>query len=991
MMVTYRGKMIHKKERFVIPSVDLGGTKIAFAFMRADKQRKTARVYPPTDVVKIKNRTDAGKTLELIARLIKKRTREMERMGWVVLKLVGMGAPGLHLEDGSVDPKSVPNIPGLAKTKPAVLLEEMLGKEWKVFINNDGAVQAVASADAFVRSPDYKQKWAKIIDETGGKIIYFGPGTGFGAGKIFVHRDKKVTPMPGSQAFFDTVIRDGKTAEHLIGGYGIGKIAQLREKADLERGIPAFLKMTEGYETWRKDPDKKIEEQLGKITGEVVARAYDAGDKTTKKKAKEIFVQAGRDLAKLMIQLHKGRGKKTVLEWDKRDWDSVKGTGVFLVAGLLIKPTGKELILPSARAALKDAGYAKKIKIIEMDQLPTMKNMKGRIGIFGASLIIPEKEILARKAAYSLNVGKNRINRYISNEIRKTWLEKQRPVLLAIDGYSGIEWNKSISQIKQRLEKDGMKVTIIDFASSYRSRKKIEKIIQPYMTENRTFGRIFHGKLEDFIDQTRVENLKERFENYLKTKAKSPRAILCFGPGAACKQLIKLYDLVFYRDIIREEITRRSRKGLVMPLGASGKNESRKGQPAYLAGKRFHYVDFPLLDRHKKSIQKRIDFYIDDNLAREPKLIDRKILDELISHLAQGPFQLKAFHDEGVWGGQWLKKVRKLPDEMVNCAWAYELMAYHMSVKIPVKDTFIETPFANLLDREPDRIMGGRVRRRFKGIWPIRVNYDDCWEGGDMAIQIHPDASYIKKNFREPLHQDESYYIMAATPDAYVYLGLKKDIETDKFYEAVRKAETEGIPFDHRQYVNVFPAREGDLFLIPAGTVHASGKGCVVLELSSTTDRYTFHFYDYLRPDLNGKLRDIHSKHAFDMMHKYPHRTTPWVKKHLMQKPRLIRKGKGWAEYLIGKLEGIIPEIHRIEMTTTLEDDTSGVPHVLSLVKGKGATIQSRLFPERRFDLNFSETVIIPACFGKYAIVNRDNKSCKILKTLVNPSWLKNH
>ena len=320
---------------------------------------------------------------------------------------------------------------------------------------------------------------------------------------------------------------------------------------------------------------------------------------------------------------------------------------------------------------------------------------------------------------------------------------------------------------------------------------------------------------------------------------------------------------------------------------------------------------------------------------------------------------------------------------MVNCAWAYELMAYHMSVKIPVGDTFIEVPFANILDKEPDKVMGEHVNGQYKGVWPIRVNYDDCWHGGDMAIQIHPDAAYIKKQFNEPLHQDESYYILAATPDAYVHLGLKQGVNLSEFEKAVHKAEAQGVPFDHRKYVNVFPAKEGDLFLIPAGTVHASGKGCVVLELSATTDRYTFHFYDYLRPDLNGKLRDIHAKHAFNMVNKYPYRTTPWVKKHLIQKPRIIRKGKDWTEYLIGKKKGMVFEVHRFEFATTVPDNTKGFPHVLSMVKGDGVTVRPQEFPERQFHLNFSETVLLPAAMGKYTIINESDKPCKVLKTVV--------
>ncbi len=979
--------MKQKKHAIVFPSVDLGGSKIDFAFFRTDGERKAALKYPPSDVIKTNGRTDAGKTLKLVAGLIKKRTREAENLGWTVLKLVGMGAPGLYLEDGSVDPKTVPNIPGLAKIKPADLLEDLLGRDWKIYLNNDGVVQAVAAADAFVRSAGYNKKWSKKVEETGGKVIYFGPGTGFGAGKVVVRQDKQVQPISGSQAFFDILVRDGKTAEDLLGGYGIGKIAQIRERVNLEENKAVFLKFTEGYKEVGTNPHRITESELSKISGKVVAKAFSSTDRVAKKMAREVFVQAGRDLATLMIQLHEGKGKKRIFKWDKKDWHSVKGTRVFLAAGLLIKPAGKKVILPSAKQVLNKAGYSRKIHIVEMDQLSTMDKIKGKIGVFGASLLVPEKEIRKKTWEHFLLKGTNRINRHILDVTQRAFFEKARPIILAIDGYCGIDWKKNILQIKRRLEKSGFKVTAIDFASYYKSTKEIEQVIPPDKIADKTFGRIFKGKLEDLLDENRVNGLKETFERFKKETPKTPKAILCFGPGAASKPLRHLYDIIVYRDITREEITKRNKRGLVVSLGARGKQVSGKGQPAYLAGKRLYYIDFPVLDRHKKILKKYIHFYIDDNLPGKPKLIDQKILDEMIFHLAQGPIQLKAFHDKGVWGGQWLKKIRNLPKEMANCAWAYELMAYHMSTKIPVHNTAIEIPFADILNKEPVKIMGERVNRLFKGVWPLRVNYDDCWKGGDMAIQIHPDAPYIKKQFNEPLHQDESYYIMAAAPDAYVHLGLKQGIDIAEFNEAVRKAEAEGIPFDHRKYVNVFPAKEGDLFLIPAGTVHASGKGCVVLELSATTDRYTFHFYDYLRPDLNGKLREIHSKHAFNMLNKYPHRTTSWVTKHLIQKPRLVRKGKDWAEYLLGKMKALVFEVRRFEFATAVEDNTKGFPHVLSMVKGDGVIIQSQVSPERKFHLHFSETVLLPACLGKYTIINQDDKPCKVLKTIVNPSW----
>ena len=89
--------------------------------------------------------------------------------------------------------------------------------------------------------------------------------------------------------------------------------------------------------------------------------------------------------------------------------------------------------------------------------------------------------------------------------------------------------------------------------------------------------------------------------------------------------------------------------------------------------------------------------------------------------------------------------------------------------------------------------------------------------------------------------QDESFYIVATGPGSKVYLGLKEEADKDEFYEMVRRAETKGVPFDHDKYVNSIPSKAGDLFLIPAGTVHASGRNEVVLEISATTYRYTFH------------------------------------------------------------------------------------------------------------------------------------------------------
>jgi len=263
--------------------------------------------------------------------------------------------------------------------------------------------------------------------------------------------------------------------------------------------------------------------------------------------------------------------------------------------------------------------------------------------------------------------------------------------------------------------------------------------------------------------------------------------------------------------------------------------------------------------------------------------------------------------------------------------------------------------------------------------------YDDGYGGGNMAIQVHPDTAYIKKHFNEPMRQDESYYILHTGSGAKTYLGLNEDTNVDEFRQACIKAEKEGVPFDYEKYVNGIPTKPGDYLLIPAGTIHASGRNQVVLEIDGYIGAYgpgyTFHFYDYLRPDLDGALRAIHLEHSFSMLRKT--RRAKWVAKHLKQKPRLIRADKDWAEYIIGERKDMFYKVHRLEFKKRIEDDTKGKFHVLTLVEGDSIIVQSQEHSERKFAIKFTETLIVPACLGKYTIKNLGSKPCKVTKALL--------
>jgi mannose-6-phosphate isomerase class I len=277
--------------------------------------------------------------------------------------------------------------------------------------------------------------------------------------------------------------------------------------------------------------------------------------------------------------------------------------------------------------------------------------------------------------------------------------------------------------------------------------------------------------------------------------------------------------------------------------------------------------------------------------------------------------------------------------------------------------------------------MGERVLKQFRGEFPIRFDYLDTMEGGSLSIQVHPDTPYIHSQFGEPYHQGESYYIIAAKPGSRVYLGLKGQADEEKFRRLVRRSKRSGLPFDHQRYVNSLPSKVGDLFLIPPGTIHASGANQVVLEISATTYRYTFKLYDYLRPNLDGTMRPIHADHGFAQVRFS--RRTDWVKQHLKQPPRLIRSGSGWSEYSLGDVRGLFHTAHRLEFSRQVPDAATDRFHILTIVEGEKAEIRSRKHPRRRRAFGFSETVIVPACFGEYTIRNLGRGKCKVVKSFV--------
>jgi len=580
----------------------------------------------------------------------------------------------------------------------------------------------------------------------------------------------------------------------------------------------------------------------------------------------------------------------------------------------------------------------------------------------------------------SIITGRNEVCQFICNLVIQHIRSSKKVCVAAFDGFPGVEWESIIPNIEDLLQKRGLSSKAIDIRSCYKPTSEIEEMVKPSLTNDPHFGFVFPGKLKDFFDTAHLDSVIRKIKEYKRKKGRenSIDVLICYGTGAVLPALRGLSDFSFYVDITREELLKRLEKKTAFPLGCQESTISDSLLP-----RRLSYVDYQVLKLHKKYILKYMDWYIDGNNPENPKLLSRDVYEGILSILAHYPFRLKPLYIPRIWGGKYMLKIRNLP--MEACAFVIEVLPSEQNVRILVGNTILEIPFLNVVWAQPINILGRKSVEKFGAYFPLTLNYDDTYQGGSLAIQVHPNGRYMKSKFNEFMRHDESYYVVKAWEGAKTYHGFKEDTDLDELRRLGEESEQKKIPFDHDLYINSWQSEVGDLFLLPAGTVHASGENQLVLEIdfdgSKNGQEYTFHLYDYLRPDLEGKLRAIHIDHFFNVVR--PYRKTKWVADNLKQSPRAIRSGEGWAEYLLGERHDMDYKVHRLEFQKKIEDDTRGTFHALVLVEGERVIVRSNEHPEKQFQVHYTESVIIPASLGSYSVINQGRSFCKLTKALL--------
>lgn len=312
-------------------------------------------------------------------------------------------------------------------------------------------------------------------------------------------------------------------------------------------------------------------------------------------------------------------------------------------------------------------------------------------------------------------------------------------------------------------------------------------------------------------------------------------------------------------------------------------------------------------------------------------------------HIKPYPLLFQPDLQERVWGGRNLERFGlPLPEGKIGEAW---MIADHPNGVSTVTNGALAGMGLDEVRREYGREFFGE-KAADEPRFPLLVKLLDCDD--DLSVQVHPADDYDRLPAGEK-GKTEMWYVLDATPGAQIIYGLKEGFTRDKLEALIR----EGRIMEGLNAVDVAP---GDSFYIPAGTVHALGKGVLVAEIQQNSDT-TYRLYDYDRPGLDGKPRELHIEDSLNVI-SYTNEGASRMKTPLERPHTWLTLAR--SPYFIvekGKVSG------SWTLSTSLKTFT-----MLIVVDGEGELA----WADGQLEVHPGNTLLLPASLGSYTLKSAD-------------------
>ena len=212
------------------------------------------------------------------------------------------------------------------------------------------------------------------------------------------------------------------------------------------------------------------------------------------------------------------------------------------------------------------------------------------------------------------------------------------------------------------------------------------------------------------------------------------------------------------------------------------------------------------------------------------------------------PLFLKSVLQEKIWGGDHLKSFGyDLPTDKIGEYWA---ISAHPNGLSTIKNGEFAGKTLDVLYQNQRALFGNSQ----KAVFPLLTKILDANDW--LSVQVHPDDAYGLAHEGE-LGKTECWYIISAAPDAEIIYG----------HHAKDKAELRAMieAGDWEHLLTKVKVKAGDFFYVPSGTMHAIGKGIMILETQQSSDT-TYRVYDFDRRDDAGNLRELHIDQSIDVL-----------------------------------------------------------------------------------------------------------------------------
>jgi len=217
------------------------------------------------------------------------------------------------------------------------------------------------------------------------------------------------------------------------------------------------------------------------------------------------------------------------------------------------------------------------------------------------------------------------------------------------------------------------------------------------------------------------------------------------------------------------------------------------------------------------------------------------------------PLKFEPICLEKIWGGNRLKTLLGKKYNLKNCGESWEISGVEGNISV-VSNGFLKgNDLSELIEIYMGELVGDKVYEQFGLEFPLLIKFIDAQD--DLSIQVHPNDE-LSKERHNAYGKTEMWYVVDVAEGALINSGFNQPVDREKYLKNLENENlTEILKYDE--------AKVGDVYFIPAGRVHAIGKGSLVAEIQQTSD-VTYRIFDYNRKDDKGNERELHTDLALD-------------------------------------------------------------------------------------------------------------------------------